>query len=135
MLSRMTPFTVIERRIRAAAAGDFVVAFYNPVSRRRRHQLARAREILIEARGGATPVILARNLGRPDETVTITDLDGLAVDAVDMLTLVMVGARGSRRLELGQGSRVYTPRGYGSRGEDSFADAGFGRTGSGEAVA
>lgn len=131
----MTPFTVIERRIRAAAAGDFVIAFYNPVSRRRRHQLARAREILIEARGGATPVILARNLGRPDETVTITDLDGLAVDAVDMLTLVMVGARGSRRLELGQGTRVYTPRGYGSRGEDSFADAGFGRNGSGEAVA
>ncbi|MEN2979853.1 precorrin-3B C(17)-methyltransferase [Tistrella bauzanensis] len=114
----MTPWPVIERRVQAAADGDFVVAFYNPVSRRRRHQLARAREILLAARGPATPVILARNLGRPDETVTVIELGRLDVDAVDMLTLVMVGARGTRRLDLGQGVRVYTPRGYGSRGEE-----------------
>ena len=60
---------MIERRVRAAAAGDFVIAFYNPVSQRRRELLGRARDILLEHRPPATPVVLARNLGRPDETI------------------------------------------------------------------
>jgi cobalt-precorrin 5A hydrolase/precorrin-3B C17-methyltransferase len=83
---------VIEQRLRAAAAGDFVVAFYNPVSQRRRSQLASARSILLTARPPETPVAIARNLGRDGECVTITTLAALDPDQVDMLSLVLVGS-------------------------------------------
>ena len=108
----LTPWEAIEKRIHAAGAGDFVVAFYNPVSKRRRTQLAAAREILMQYRGGDVPVILASSLGRPDEKIQYRTLSGLDIDEVDMLTTVMVGASSSKRLDLGRGSAVYTPRGY-----------------------
>lgn len=114
----MTPWPAIERRITAAAQGNFVVAFYNPVSQRRRSQLARAREILLAHRPAATPVVLGRNLGREGETLTVTTLGDLTVEMVDMLTLVLVGSSESRALVLGDGTpRVYTPRGYGDKPE------------------
>ncbi|MDR6291388.1 cobalt-precorrin 5A hydrolase/precorrin-3B C17-methyltransferase [Inquilinus ginsengisoli] len=114
----MTPWPAIEKRIAAAGQGDFVVAFYNPVSQRRRSQLARAREILLAHRPAATPVVLGRNLGREGETLTVTTLGELTVDMVDMLTLVLVGSSESRALVLGDGTpRVYTPRGYGDKPE------------------
>jgi len=62
----LTPWEAIQMRIKAAAEGDFVVAFYNPVSKRRRKQLAYAREALLQHRPADTPVILATNLGRQD---------------------------------------------------------------------
>ena len=65
----LTPWEAIEQRLRTAAAGDFVIAFYNPVSQRRRTQLAAAKEILLRHRPADTPVVLARNLGREGETV------------------------------------------------------------------
>jgi len=108
----LTPWAQIERRIHAAGAGDFVVAFYNPVSQRRRTQLASARDILMQYRGGDVPVVLASNLGRPDEAIRHRTLESLDVDEVDMLTTVMVGASTSRQLDLGRGAAVYTPRGY-----------------------
>ena len=109
----MTPWPAIERRIEAAAAGDFVTAFYNPVSLRRRTQLPRAREILLRHRQPSTPVVLARNLGRADESIRVTDLASLNVDDVDMLTLVLVGASTTVALVRGDGrTMVYTPRGY-----------------------
>jgi cobalt-precorrin 5A hydrolase/precorrin-3B C17-methyltransferase len=111
----LTPWEAIERRVRAAARADFVVAFYNPVSRRRRTQLAAARDILLDARPGQTPVILARNLGRTQEEVRCVRLDALDPDAVDMLTIVVVGNRCSRHIERGRRSWVYTPRGYASK--------------------
>jgi cobalt-precorrin 5A hydrolase/precorrin-3B C17-methyltransferase len=103
---------VIESRIKAASEGDFVVAFYNPVSKRRRKLLARAREILLEKRPPETPVIIARNLGRVDEEVYIVTLFNLEVDMVDMLTLVIVGSSHTRSFKTSAGMRVYTPRGY-----------------------
>src|SRR3546814_3793016 len=66
----LTPWAAIERRIRAAAEGDFVIAFYNPVSKRRTRQLAEAVAILRRHRPDDTPVVLARNLGRPGACVT-----------------------------------------------------------------
>ena len=108
----LTPWEQIEKRIHAAGAGDFVVAFYNPVSQRRRTQLATAREILMRYRGGDVPVILASNLGRPEERILYRSLETLDIDEVDMLTTVMVGSRSSRQLDLGRGTAVYTPRGY-----------------------
>ncbi len=109
----MTPWPVIEQRLQAAAAGDFVTALYNPASLRRRQGLTRALAILRAARPGGTPVILARNLGRPGEQVTLHRLDDFDERAVDMLSLVMVGAAQTRLLEGRHGQRwVYTPRGY-----------------------
>ena len=108
----LTPWAQIEKRIHAAGAGDFVVAFYNPVSQRRRTQLASARDILMRYRGGDVPVILASNLGRLDEAIHYRTLESLDIDEVDMLTTVMVGASTSRQLDLGRGAAVYTPRGY-----------------------
>ncbi len=106
----LTPWDVIEARLRAAAAGDFVVALYNPRSQRRITQLAAARDILLASRPADTPVVLARNLGRADEAVTVIDLATLDPAEVDMLTLVLVGSSATRRVA-GTGW-VYTPRGY-----------------------
>jgi cobalt-precorrin 5A hydrolase/precorrin-3B C17-methyltransferase len=105
---RLTPWSVIERRLAAAAAGDFVVALYNPRSRDRHWQLARAREILLSGRPEQTPVVIARQLGRPEEAVSLHTLGGLPVEQVDMLTVVLVGNSSSRV----QDGRMVTPRGY-----------------------
>ena len=65
----LKPWSAIEQRIAAAAEADFVIAFYNPVSKERTWQLAEARNILLRHRTPDTPVVLARNLGRPGQTV------------------------------------------------------------------
>jgi len=67
----------------------------------------------LESRPETTPVVIARNLGRVDETVSITTLAELDTDAVDMLTMVIVGNSESRILNHVDGARVFTPRGYG----------------------
>jgi len=109
----LTPWEDIQRRVRAAGEGDFVVAFYNPVSKKRRMQLAWARDELLAHRPAETPVILATNLGREGEQVRIVPLGELDVDDVDMLTVVVVGSSDSRTVATGDGkSWVYTPRGY-----------------------
>ncbi|MDR9393333.1 MAG: precorrin-3B C(17)-methyltransferase [Roseovarius sp.] len=108
----LTPRADIVRRLHAAAEGDFVIAFYNPVSRQRRTLLAEARDILLQHRPSDTPVMLASSLGRPEEQVRYRRLDELAVDEVDMLTVVLVGSSNSRLARLGEGPRMFTPRGY-----------------------
>ena len=108
----LTPRDDILRRLKAAAEGDFVVAFYNPVSKTRRTLLAEARDILLQHRPGDTPVMLASSLGRPEEHVRYRRLDALEVDEVDMLTVVLVGSSNSRLAQLGEGPRMFTPRGY-----------------------
>jgi cobalt-precorrin 5A hydrolase/precorrin-3B C17-methyltransferase len=105
---RLTPWQVIERRLRGAATGDFVVALYNPRSRDRLWQLERARSLLLEARSPDTPVVLARQLGRPEEEVSLHTLDALPVERVDMLTLVLIGNSSSYCRD----GRMVTPRGY-----------------------
>jgi cobalt-precorrin 5A hydrolase/precorrin-3B C17-methyltransferase len=109
----LTPWPSIEGRIKAAAEGDFVIAFYNPVSRRRRTQLHTAKAILLDHRPADTPVVLARSLGRPDEAITTVTLEHLDPETVDMMTVVLVGASSTRRVPRGDGGVwVYTPRGY-----------------------
>ncbi|QPN61202.1 precorrin-3B C(17)-methyltransferase [Synechococcus sp. CBW1002] len=105
---RLTPWAVIERRLEAAAAGDFVVALYNPRSRGRDWQLDRARELLLQGRPKTTPVALARQLGRAEEAVTLHTLGDLPVEQVDMLTLVLVGNSSTVVCD----GRMVTPRGY-----------------------
>ncbi len=109
----LTPWVVIEKRLEAAAMGDFVVAFYNPVSKKRDWQLPKAREILLSGRPASTPVVLARQLGRAEESVTTTTLGELDSTQVDMFTVVLVGSSQSRAIPRGDGGEwVYTPRGY-----------------------
>jgi cobalt-precorrin 5A hydrolase / precorrin-3B C17-methyltransferase len=108
----LTPWETIEKRLKAAAEADFVVCFYNPVSKRRRDQLTRARDILLTGRGVDTPVILARQLGRPEESVRVVALGELTADHADMLTMVVVGSSETRTLSFGGRDWVYTPRGY-----------------------
>jgi len=105
---RLTPWSVIERRLEAAAAGDFVVALYNPRSLGRDWQLGRALELLLSGRSASTPVAVCRQLGRQGETVSLHTLDTLPVEQVDMLTLVLVGNSSSYV----QDCRMVTPRGY-----------------------
>jgi precorrin-3B C17-methyltransferase len=104
----LTPWAIIERRIQAAAQADFVIAFYNAVSRHRNWQLERAREILLAHRSPDTPVIVAFNVSRKGESVTVTRLAELDPAPLNMLTLVIVGNSETRRV----GNWVYTPRGY-----------------------
>ena len=114
----LTPWEDIQRRVKAAAEGDFVIAFYNPVSRKRRTQLAYARDELLKHRCAETPVILATNLGREGENVRIVPLGALDVDHVDMLTVVVVGSSQTKTVGTGDGRRwVYTPRGYAGKAD------------------
>ena len=114
----LTPWTVIEARIEAAAEGDFVTAFYNPVSKRRTRQLARARALLLRRRPPSTPVVVARNLGRGGESVDVTTLRDLDPKGLDMLSLVIVGSSATRTVP-GRRPWVYTPRGYGDKSHKS----------------
>ena len=113
----LTPWAAIERRLEAAAEGDFVVALYNPASMRRRRGLARAIEILAAKRPPSTPVVVARAVGREEQSVTATCLRDLDQSSVDMMTLLIVGSTETRST----GGHVYTPRGYRAKrgpGED-----------------
>ncbi len=106
---KLTPWATIRQRLQAAALGDFVVALYNPRSKERVRQLQEARRILLAERSGSTPVAICRQLARPEERITLTTLAALESNMVDMLTLVLVGNRQTRR----QDSWLLTPRGYG----------------------
>jgi cobalt-precorrin 5A hydrolase/precorrin-3B C17-methyltransferase len=110
----LTPWPVIRARLEAAAAGDFVVALYNPRSARRQEGLGEAAAILLAHRPPQTPVLIARNLGRADESVHVAALSNLPSAEVDMLTIVIVGSSTTRVLH-GDPPRLYTPRGYGGR--------------------
>jgi cobalt-precorrin 5A hydrolase / precorrin-3B C17-methyltransferase len=103
-----TPWPAIERRVRAAAEGDFVVTFYNPRSRGRDHQLADALDLLRAHRPAGTPVGLVREASRPEQRVRLTTLADVRPEDVDMLTVVVVGS--SQTVELA--GRMVTPRGY-----------------------
>ena len=105
----LTPWEVIVRRLEAAAAADFVVALYNPRSAGRVAHLDRAREILLAARSGRTPVGIVRNACREGEEVAVTTLADLPDHEVDMTTIVIVG-NASTYVD-GKG-RMVTPRGY-----------------------
>jgi cobalt-precorrin 5A hydrolase/precorrin-3B C17-methyltransferase len=115
----LTPWPVIEKRLNAAAEGDFVIAFYNPRSLKRRDQIERAMAILSQHRPPDTPVVIASNLGRKDEKVSVIPFGEFRAEAVDMLTLVMVGSSQSKAFRRGDGTVYgYTPRGYAAKRTD-----------------
>lgn len=109
----LTPRETILTRLEAAAQGDFVTAFYNPRSLRRRDLLEKAVEIYTPHRSPDTPVIIASNLGRETEQVRIVNFADFKPDEVDMLTIVLFGASNSKWGTNGAGQTyAYTPRGY-----------------------
>ena len=107
----LKPWEVIAKRIWAAAQADFAIAFYNPVSKQRTWQLEKAKELLLQWRSPQTPVILARNLGRPGQTVRVKSLEQLAIEDADMRTVILIGSSKTRIVQQRQGKQwVYTPR-------------------------
>jgi cobalt-precorrin 5A hydrolase/precorrin-3B C17-methyltransferase len=104
----LTPWEVIAGRLRAAAAGDLVIALYNPRSRGRTWQLGAARDILLGYRGPTTPVGIVTDAGRHGTTATVTTLGELDPDLAGMSTCVVVGASSTTVVD----GRLVTPRGY-----------------------
>ncbi|AFZ60478.1 precorrin-3B C(17)-methyltransferase [Anabaena cylindrica FACHB-243] len=108
----LKPWEIIIQRITAAAQGDFVIAFYNPVSKERTWQLAAAKNILLQYRKPDTPVVLGRNLGRPGQVVKVITIEHLKPTDADMRTLIIVGSSQTRQMQSNHTKWVYTPRRY-----------------------
>lgn len=105
----LTPWSLIEKRLQCAAAGDFALCLYNPASHRRRDHLQRAVEILLAAgKAENTPCATVRNIARPGQQVQFYTLEELRGAPVDMFTTVFVGSSST----LQQDSWMITPRGY-----------------------
>ncbi|UNC93870.1 precorrin-3B C(17)-methyltransferase [Candidatus Contubernalis alkalaceticus] len=104
----LTPWEVIEKRLEAAAAGDFIVILYNPASKKRKKQIIKAREIFLLHKDPKTPVGIVKNLYRDGQEVTISNLDNMLKQDIDMFTTVVVG--NSKTYQ--QGNQMITPRGY-----------------------
>jgi len=110
----LKPWEIIEQRLRAVASADLVVALYNPLSRARPWQFGKAVEILRSHRASGVPVVLGRDVGRPDERVQVVRLGDLTPEMVDMRTVVLVGSSTTRSVARAEGGTwVYTPRWYG----------------------
>ena len=104
----MTPWEVIERRIKAAAMADFVTAVYNPKSHGRYWQLYRLQELFLQERSADTPVGYVRQAGREEQQVKVTTLGAFDPEDVDMFTVVLIGNSQSYIA----GNKIITPRGY-----------------------
>lgn len=104
----MTPWTTIEKRIHAAAQGDFVTGLYNPKSKKRYWQLQALKDIYLKYRDTTTPVAICKQLGRTEEAIKITTLGELDVDDVDMFCVVLIGNSQTFRYK----NHLITPRGY-----------------------
>ncbi|MDB9308970.1 precorrin-3B C(17)-methyltransferase [Aphanizomenon sp. CS-733/32] len=111
----LKPWEIIAQRITAAATSDFVIAFYNPVSKERTWQLAAAKKILMEYRKPDTPVVLGRNLGRKGEEVKVTTLKELEPALADMRTVIIIGSSHTRQIQQDHNIWVYTSRRYNSQ--------------------
>jgi precorrin-3B C17-methyltransferase len=104
----MTPWEVIERRIKAAAVGDFVTAVYNPKSHGRYWQLYRLQELFLQERSTDTPVGYVRQAGREEQEVKLTTLGKFNPEDIDMFTVVLIGNSQSYIAD----GKFITPRGY-----------------------
>lgn len=102
----LKPWALIERRLRLAAQAGFAMAFYNPRSKSRPHQFARALDILREECGGERLICFARDVSKPTEELTTVTLDEATPEMADMRTVVILGNPDTRRV----GRHVYTPR-------------------------
>jgi precorrin-2 C20-methyltransferase / precorrin-3B C17-methyltransferase len=109
---RLKPWPVIAGRVDKAAAADLVLALYNPASRTRTWQVGAVRDLVLRHRAPATPVIVGRAVGRPDERLSITTLAGLDPAGVDMNTLLIIGSSTTTTFTRSGRAAVFTPRQY-----------------------
>lgn len=109
---RLKPWEVIASRLAAAAAADLALAIYNPASKSRTWQVAAMRDLLLEYRAADTPVVIGRDVGGPEEGLTVTTLAGLDPDVVDMRCLLIVGSSTTRSVPRDGRPVVFTPRRY-----------------------
>lgn len=108
------PWSLVERRLAAAAIGDFVIALYNPASKARPGRIHDAFALLRAQKAAATPVVFARAIGRADEQLIATTLEAADPGFADMSTLLIIGSSETRAIERkGKAPFVYTPRGAG----------------------
>lgn len=104
----LTPWDVIEKRLRLASEADFVIAIYNPRSKKRHGHLRKALDIIMENRGSSTPVGIVGRAYREGQSVMVTELGSVNPEDVDMQTMLVVGNSATRIA----GGRMLTPRGY-----------------------
>jgi cobalt-precorrin 5A hydrolase/precorrin-3B C17-methyltransferase len=104
----LTPWETIEKRLKAAGEADFIVALYNPRSRNRIQHIAIARDIFLQFRSPETPVAIVRSAYREDESITLTTLDKMLDEPIDMLSTVLIGNQSTDLYE----NWMITPRGY-----------------------
>ena len=104
---RLKPWSLVETRLRAVSEADLVLAIYNPASRSRTTQVADAKAVLLEHRSPDAVVVIGRDVGRAEESLTVTTLADLDPATIDMKCLIIVGASGTRVTSSG---RVWTPR-------------------------
>lgn len=104
----MTPWKTIQKRIEAAAWGDFVTSIYNPKSKKRYWQINKLKSIFLEHRNPKTPVAICKQLGRQEEQIILTTLAELDIELIDMFSLVVIGNSQTFR----HNNKLITPRGY-----------------------
>lgn len=104
----MTPWEKIEQRLEGAAMADFVIVLFNPKSRKRDWQIGRAREIILKYRIGSTPVGIVKNAMRDGQAVTVSTLEKLDREEIDMLTTIVIGNTTTFEYQ----DFIITPRGY-----------------------
>jgi len=123
MSDLLTPWTKIEKRIKAAAQADFITAIYNPKSQGRFWQLMRMKELFLEIRSPETPTGIARQIGREDESIQLVPLKDLDVSMADMFTVIIIGNSQTKSF----GNKMVTPRGYLSQQSKGHAGDKIGR--------
>jgi len=107
----LTPWELIETRLRCAAEGDFAVCLYNPKSKKRSDYLDKAVEIMLRYKSEDTVCGWVKNIGREGQEFRIVRLADLPAEPVDMFTTVFIGSKTTRVI----GGRMVTPRGYEKR--------------------
>lgn len=107
----MTPWPLIEKRLHAAAAADFVTVLYNPKSGRRSSQIVRAQEIMLEHRALDTPAGIVTGAGRPHESVRLTTLAKMLDEEIGMQSTVIIGNSATFAFQ----GKMVTPRGYAAK--------------------
>ncbi|MCS2892938.1 precorrin-3B C(17)-methyltransferase [Parabacteroides faecis] len=119
----MTPWELIEKRIKAAAMADFITAIYNPKSEGRYWQLYRLIELFLQERDPQTPVGFVRQAGREEQEVTVTTLADFDPEQVDMFTVILIGNSQTYRFD----NKMITPRGYYGEIKMGKAETGIGQ--------
>ena len=105
---KLTPWEIIEKRIKGALIGDFVVGIFNPKSKERDWQLKKTIKMFLEKRKKETPILIARQVGRKDQKISFRTLEDFPYDQIDMLTLLIVGNSKTKLVE----NKFISPRGY-----------------------